>query len=77
MKNLVLKNQIAILDNITEGSPVKAVSNLGITYTFSMERVKGEETYRCQIGKGIRINSDDFDGIIKPVSSVKFVSIEF
>lgn len=75
-RNLTTADEEAILDNITEGYPVKMTQANGITRTISMERNNGEEDYRLEIA-GMTIRGKTPDSAFANLRRFKYTKIEF
>lgn len=75
-RNLTAADERAILDNITEGYPVKLTQANGITRTISMTRNNGEEKYSLEVA-GMTINSDNPDLALANLRRYKYTKIEF
>lgn len=75
-RNITPADERAILDNITEGYPVKLTQANGITRTVSMERIKGEENYSLSVA-GITLRSKDFESVLDNLRRYKYTKIEF
>ncbi len=75
-RNLTAADERAILDNITEGYPVKLTQANGLTRTISMERENGEDDYRLEIA-GMTLHSDTPDSALANLRRFKYTKIEY
>lgn len=75
-RNLTTTDEKAILENITEGYPIKLTQANGITRTISMERTNGEEDYRLEVA-GMTLHSNTPDSALANLRRFKYTNIEF
>ena len=75
-KNLTPTDEKAILDNITEGYPVKLTQTGNVIRTVSMNRINGEDNYRYEVA-GITINFDEPERFIACLRRSKYTNIKY
>ncbi len=75
-RSLTPEDEKVILDNVTEGYPVRMTQAGDIVRTISMQRIEGEEEYSNEVA-GITLHTKDPENLLTSLRRHKYTKIEF